>query len=171
LQQGDFQVLDGNACDGNGGKFQLPINANSCLDDDPLTAVNEALICDDADFTTYQIVARALGSPKKFDFDGDGDEEFPSAVMTTCARDTTGGPGGTDAYICSTENVVLIREKGRSTWENVTKELTSLCLDLSGDGVCDTRVDLFENPFEEFFWDYDNYGLRLAQLRFYMLPD
>lgn len=160
----DFQVLDGNACDGDGGRFLLPVNVNTCPDDDPLTPENEALNCEDSDFTTYQIYARALGSPKKFDFDGDGDVESPQAVITTCAIEG-------DQYICSTENVVLIREKGKSLWQNVTKELTSLCLDLSGDGVCDTRVDLFEDPFDEFFWNYDNSGLRLAQLRFYLLPD
>jgi hypothetical protein len=168
LQQGDFQVIDGNACDGNGAKFQLPVNANTCLDDDPLTPVNEALDCDDSDFTTYQVLARALGSPKKFDFDNDGDVESPSAIMTTCGIDND-----TSQFICSTENVVLIREKGKSNWDNVTKELTSLCVNLVADplNACDTRVDLFEAPFEGFFWDYDNFGLRLAQLRFYKLPD
>jgi hypothetical protein len=30
---------------------------------------------------------------------------------------------------------------------------------------------LFEDDFFQYFWDYDNNGLRLAQLRFYVNED
>ena len=129
LQEGDdFQVLDGNACDG-GAKFQLPAGG-------------------------YEIYARALGKPGG------------SATMTTCAT----GAGddlvlGTadDEIVCSTENVILVRNKGKSSFTNVTRELTSIVLD---DG---TRVSIFDPLLQDYFWNYENRGLRLAQLRFYPL--
>jgi hypothetical protein len=31
-------------------------------------------------------------------------------------------------------------------------------------------VPLFDDRFEDFLWEYDNRGLRLAQLRFYECP-
>jgi hypothetical protein len=29
---------------------------------------------------------------------------------------------------------------------------------------------IFANPLDTYFWQYDNQGLRLAQLRFYQVP-
>jgi hypothetical protein len=135
LSPGDFKVLDGNACDSDGAKFQLPAGG-------------------------YEIFARALGTPGG------------SATMTTCATD----PGldetfdtADDVIVCSTENVVLVRTKGKSTFQNVTQQLTTLLLDTDGDTVGDTRVNLFDPALQDYFWDYDNNGLRLTQLRFYPL--
>jgi hypothetical protein len=50
----------------------------------------------------------------------------------------------------------------------VTNELTSL---VYYDEVTLKyyRVALFSGNFEDWFWQYDNKGLRLAQLRFYLL--
>jgi len=122
----DFQVLDGNACDG-GALFQLPAGG-------------------------YEIYARALGKPGG------------SATVTTCA--TGAGDDGVlgtadDEIVCSTENVVLVRATGKSSFRNVTRELTSIVLD---DG---TRVSIFDPSLYDYFWNYENRGLRLAQLRFY----
>jgi hypothetical protein len=33
------------------------------------------------------------------------------------------------------------------------------------------RVALFHDPFADWFWQYDNRGLRLAQIRFYLITD
>src|SRR5687768_926545 len=96
LQQsfdGTFQVMDGNACDGNGARFKLPAPG------------------------AYEIYARALGKPGG------------SATMTTCA--TGAGEDGLlntadDEIVCSTDNVVLVRNKGKSSFTNVTTELTTL---------------------------------------------
>ena len=41
--------------------------------------------------------------------------------------------------------------------------------DVDGDGVID-RVPLFDDRLLDYFWQYDNTGLRLAQLRFYEVP-
>src|SRR5438309_673330 len=71
--------------------------------------------------------------------------------------------------VCSTANVVPVRNTGKSTFKNVTNELTSLMVDLNGDGILE-RIALFSGGLQDFFWQYDNQQLRLAQLRFYLLP-
>lgn len=102
--------------------------------------------------TAYSVYARALGQPGG------------SAVATSCLTDSTG-----ETY-CSTESVVLVRGSGKSSFDNVSKELLTLCLDTDGDGVCDTRSSLFSDELADYAWNYDNAGLRLAQLRFYEIP-
>jgi hypothetical protein len=157
LTRGDFEVCDGNAfdaawdCDGNqiqaqGAVFQLPCNTN--LVDD---VAGDLIPCDAGDNASYEVWARALGQPGG------------SATMTTCATDPTTGE-----VVCSTENVLLVRTKGKSTFTNVTNELTSLVGDIDGDGDLD-RVALFQGNLEDWFWQYANRGLRLAQIRFYLL--
>jgi hypothetical protein len=101
--------------------------------------------------TAYSVFARALGKPGG------------SATATTCVTDDTG-------TYCSTENTVLVRGSGKSTFSNVSKELLTACLDTDGDLVCDTRTSLFSDSTSDYFWSYDNNGLRLAQLRFYEVP-
>jgi hypothetical protein len=41
-------------------------------------------------------------------------------------------------------------------------------VDIDGDGDAD-RVALFASNLEDWFWKYVNNGLRLAQLRFFLL--
>lgn len=147
LSSGEFQVLDGNACDGNGAKFQLPGDVA----------------------TNWEIWARALAKPGG------------SATMTLCAVDDggTANDPSDDSVLCNAgeENIVsLKRTSGKPLWQNVTKQLTHLtaCADLNGDGTvagdeC-VDVDLFDPDLYQYFWDYDNFGLRLAQLRFYPRP-
>jgi len=148
LVEGDFAVLDGNACDGDGATFRLPANPFTCPVDDP-----ECLNTDPT-FQEYLVFVRALGAPGG------------SAKITTCATDQI-----TQEVVCSTENVMLVRSTRKSRFTNVTKQLTTLCLNIDLVEGCDIRVPLFGNGFEGFFWGYDNTGLRLAQLRFYPLPD
>jgi hypothetical protein len=156
LTRGDFAVCDGNAfdpafdCTGDqiqseGAVFQLPCNTNLPDDQDTL------IPCDAGDTASYEVWVRALGQPGG------------SSTTTTCAFD----PDLNDV-VCSTENVLLVREKGRSLFENKTKELTSLVTDIDGDGDLD-RVALFQSNLEDWFWQYQNRGLRLAQVRFYLL--
>lgn len=158
LTRGQFAVCDGNAFDGafdcsgqliqhQGAVFQLPCNEN--LSDDGVDLVP----CDDlGDTASYEVYARALGKPNG------------SATMTTCATDVTTGE-----VVCSAENVLLVRNKGKQTFRNVTNELTSLVAEIDADPTLE-RVALFRDPFVDWFWQYDNRGLRLAQLRFYPIP-
>ncbi|HJZ48616.1 MAG TPA: hypothetical protein VKE41_15675 [Roseiflexaceae bacterium] len=102
--------------------------------------------------TTYSVWSRALGKPGG------------SSTTTTCATDPVTG----DVY-CSIYSMVLVREKGKSSFSNVSKELLYVYADLNGDGTVE-RYPLFDSALQDYFWQYDNNGLKLAQLRFYEIP-
>jgi hypothetical protein len=101
--------------------------------------------------TRYSVFARALGQPGG------------SSRTTTCATDPTG------ELECSVIVLELERDKGRSRFDNVSKYLLYIYADVDEDGDLE-RVPLFADGYEGFLWDYDNNGLRLAQLRFYECP-
>ena len=100
----------------------------------------------------YQVVARALGKPGG------------SAEMTTCYVDPVTGED-----MCYGEVITLKRNKGRPHWQNVTKALLTVVVctvdPLTGELKC-TTINLFDKDLD-YFWLYDNDGLKLAQLRFY----
>jgi hypothetical protein len=86
------------------------------------------------------------------------------ANLTSCKVDPTTGED-----ICSLENTITLtgnRDPGKPKWVNVTKQLRTLCLDTTGDQVCDTRAFLFDDGLQ-YLWQYDNFGNRIAKLRFY----
>ena len=58
LVEGDFAVLDGNACDSDGALFRLPANPFTCADPTDPTCVNT-----DPTFQEYLVFVRALGAP------------------------------------------------------------------------------------------------------------
>jgi len=125
-------------------------------------------------FTCYEVFIRELGGPctPLIDTDGDGTADACATLKTCGIEDTAGGtdpnladPG--DTFVCSTESVVLVREKGKPLWDNVTAELTTLCLNTDANPDCDIRVELFDNDFQEVFWEFTNTKLRRAQIRFY----
>lgn len=97
----------------------------------------------------YTIWARALGTPG-------GD-----AAMTTCATDPTTGE-----VVCSTSNVLLDRTKGKQQFANVTTQLTTITFVDPATGQTVT-VSLFDPTLQDYFWNYQNNGDRLTQLRFY----
>jgi hypothetical protein len=101
--------------------------------------------------TTYSVFARALGKPGG------------SSKTTTCATDPTTGE-----VWCSVYSMVLVREKGKSTFTNVSRELLYIYADTDGDGNLE-RYNLFNSSLTDYFWQYDNSGLKLAQLRFYQI--
>lgn len=137
---GDFQVLDANGTDNDGATFALP-------SPDP-----------DGDGTTdYSVFARALGQPNN------------SANMTTCA--TGAGADGIlgtadDEIVCSEIILTLDSTTRPNKFQNVSKYLLYVYADVDGDGILE-RVPLFGDSLQDFYWDYDNHGLKLAQLRFY----
>ncbi|NNL29948.1 MAG: hypothetical protein HKO77_02945 [Gemmatimonadetes bacterium] len=160
LVEGDYAVLDANGTDRDGALFQLPdpdVDGDGVLDGD------------------YAIYARALGKP-------DG-----IMKITTCAEliDDLGGTvlnRKSDVYdhedaFCSidTETVVLERGKGKSTFQEVSDQLLSIVFEVEitlDDGSTITeliRIPLFDDAIQDEFWEVDNNGLRLAQLRFYAL--
>ncbi len=136
---GSFQVLDKNGTDGT-ASFELPAPGG------------------------YTVWARALGAP--------GD----SAKITTCASDVAGNGAVADT-VCSTENEVFVRGTGKSSFKDVTQALTTIVIDAVSEAAAfaacggtnqnSIRVNLFDPCLEDYFWRYDNNGLRLLQIRFY----
>ena len=105
----------------------------------------------------YTVWARALGKPGG------------QARMTTCAEELDINTAGS---ICSTQNEVFVRDKGKSSFRNVTGALTTIVLDPVANAavvtLCgSTTVSLFDPCLQGFFWQYDNNGLKLLQVRFY----
>lgn len=159
LTEGPFGVLDANGTDNDGALFALPdpdVDGDGILDGD------------------YSIKVRALGKPGGF------------ASITTCAEliAELGGEvqnrksdlaGHEDAF-CSIdeEKVLLERGKGKSTFQDVTDQLLSIVFEVEITDefgvVIDTifiRIPLFDDRIDGEFWEYDNSGLKLAQVRFY----
>jgi hypothetical protein len=107
---------------------------------------------------SYTVWARALGKP------------YGEGTLTTCATDVTGAPA--DGDICSALSEVFVRGTGKSSFRNVTSNLTTITLDpvldaAAVDACGGTTVSLFAGCLEGSFWQYDNNGLKLLQLRFY----
>ena len=149
LSEGDFAVLDANGTDGPAA-FQLPLPAECYATVDPVTG---DVVTPTSCTVRYTVWIRGLGKPGGH------------ADMYTCAEDPE-LPGG---YICSDPAwwVEVTRTKGKSTFTNVSRELLFLSADVDADGVME-HVQLFDPLFDTYYWQYDNYGLKLAQLRFYM---
>ena len=130
----------------------------------------------------YSVFVRPLGKPGGW------------ATITTCADllDTTFAgllPGkylrtlnrtGELGGSCSVEQVgqgITLREKGRSKFTNVTAQLLNIAfkveVDMDADGIVDmevyVRVPIFDDIIENEYWEYDNKGLKLFQVRFYPL--
>jgi hypothetical protein len=102
--------------------------------------------------TSYSVWARALGTPGG------------KSTTTTCATD----PLTLEQY-CSTYSMVLVRNTGKSSFSNVSKQLLYIYTDLDANGSIE-RYPLFSDALTNYFWNYQNSGLKLAQLRFYEIP-
>ncbi len=142
LKEGDdYQVLDANGTDANGAAFQLP-------NPDPSNTGTSA----------YSVYARYLGKPGG------------TAKMQTCYSDPsvidpiTNQPEEVCAVSMYTLNMDSTTRPQK--FDNVTKYLLYMYYDSDGDGILE-RVPLFWDQLVDYFWSYDNTGLRLAQLRFY----
>ena len=108
---------------------------------------------DNDGITEYSVYARGLGKI--------GGE----ASITTCAWDPVAGE-----EVCSTDTTLTVkRTKGKQTFQNVSRELLYIYADLDGDGTSE-RYPLFDDRLEDYFWSYDNNGLKVLQLRFYEIP-
>ena len=136
LREGDFGVLDADGTDGK-AIFQLP---------DPGDVIDESEDQYNPDGQEYKIYIRVL-SPRG------------NANMQTEFFD------GSD-WIASTESVTLTGSTGKKIFSDVTKELTTIYVDLDGDGKLE-RYKLFDDRFEDWSWAYYNDGLRHVQMRFY----
>jgi len=102
--------------------------------------------------TTYSVWARALGKPGG------------SSETSTCATDPADGQ-----LYCSVYTMIQTRAKGQSTFTNVSKQLLYVYADINADGVLE-RMPLFDDRLQDYYWQYDNNGLKNMQLRFYAIP-
>jgi hypothetical protein len=156
LTPGPFTVCDGNAfdpqfnCAGTmiskqlGAVFQLPCNN--------LNSLGLIVPCTDSgpgSIASYQVWARVTGIPG-----GNG-------TITLCALDTT-----TNDTVCNTDEMLMRNKANKFT--DVTKTLTSL-VNVAGPAGTG-NYPLFADGFSGFFWDYDNNGNKVLQLRFYLTP-
>lgn len=166
---GEFAVLDANGTDGS-ARFALPKPGY-----DPYLVGTEDTVMSD-----YSIFVRPLGKPGGW------------STITTCAelvnqdalidylsKDFVRILNNMDgaAYV-SIEQVgqdITMRTKGKTSFTNVTAQLTSIvfavAVDTNGDGVADmteyVRVPIFDDMLENEYWQYDNNHLKLLQVRFY----
>jgi len=168
LSEGNFQVIDFNGTDGQ-ASFALP--ANPCID-----AAGNVVDCpvNAPEFQCYSVWIAELGKP----CDPTLANDTACAILKTCGDQTcvagacslTGLAclSSSDCNVCSTENVMLVRNAGKPNWRDVTKELTTICVDFPvGGNSCDIRVPIFDDSLADAFWSIDNAGLRHAQIRFY----
>lgn len=155
-----FQVLDGNACgNGGGAEFMLPANPYDCGTDN----INDpACINEDLTFQEYRVFVRLVGKPNT------------KIGATTCAVDDMGTDDTSDdTIVCSTENVIKVRMKGKNSmrFEDVSKQLLTICLDTDENGTCDVRYALFDPALYDYFWQWNTQGRAHAQLVFIPNPD
>jgi hypothetical protein len=101
--------------------------------------------------TTYSVFVRALG-------------HGGTATMTLCGTDPSDG-----IDVCSNSSLTLDGDSKPGKFSNETGTLLYLYgVDIDGDGDVDyRRIPLFSDVLEGYFWDYDNEGRRIVQLRFY----
>jgi hypothetical protein len=102
--------------------------------------------------TLYTVYLRVLGKPGG------------KIKMATSATDPNFGE------IVSDMAVVSVRDKGQSKFANVSAALLYIYAwvfdDATGTWVYE-RVPLFSDLLQDYLWQYDNNGTRIAQLRFY----
>jgi len=156
-----FQVQDGNACDETGAYIQLPINAANCRNCSDPTLPTPT-------FREYEVRARVVGKPG-------GRATITSCVKMMEIDPVTQAEIATSLCSVGDENIrVAARNTGggktQNQWENVSAQLLTVCVDTSGDGVCDDRIGLFDSLGEDHWWTFDTVGRPHVQLVFFAVP-
>jgi hypothetical protein len=102
----------------------------------------------------YSVWVRALGKPGG------------SASMASCFTELS-----TASTWCNAGELTvnLNRVAGGQKFVDVSKQLLQVCADVDADPLVTTLqlVPLFSSLGTDYFWQYDNSGLKLAQMRFY----
>ena len=156
---GEFGVIDANATDDDGALFGLP---TPCDDHDSMTSCTPE----------YRIFARAKA--------GSG-----GAVITTCAEEEYTGDDN-DIW-CGDNGTIELTKRSAFKAIEITDSLLRMGLTIGGDeddlqnciqgttGVDYTTnqydIYLFDQCFQNYFWNYDNKGLKNLELRFYWASD
>lgn len=165
----EFAVLDKNGTDGNGAKLALP---------DP--GLDPYVVGDvgDADtITNYSIFVRPLGKPDGYAKITTAAEVLEGPLAEFLSADDVDVLNSAGAFggVLSIESTgQLLREKGQSVFTNQTAALLTIVLKvtiLDADGnLIDTvyvRVPIFDDMLQNEYWQYENNGLKLLQVRIY----
>jgi hypothetical protein len=154
LQCGNsFSVVDANGTDGS-AELVVPCTNVNVDSTDPG-------IC-------FDVYATPLGTP-------DGKAQ----VDVVCTFDDTVAETDIDEGSCEdvplgSFDFELVRNSGAPVRKDITNFMrASGCFDTDGSGTCDSGEKTFNNiwifnleALQEYFWEYDNQGLRLSQVRF-----
>lgn len=168
-----YQVLDGNGTDTSQNSMCAPGGSASGQ-----SSINY-FTCGGALFElpqpgNYSVYGRTLGKPGG------------SATQDTCATytyfDTTTNSNQT-VVICSSNTLTLKRNTGKSVFQNVSQDLLYLTISttylsqysglatcLASQGYTTTQavtVPLFNSCLQNYFWNWDNNGLKHYQLFFF----
>ena len=137
LTEGSFGVLDANGTDGTAA-FQLPNPDNG------------------SGQLAYSVWVRALGKP--------GGKASMASCFTELSTATTWCNSG-DLVV----NLNRVSGGTNQKFVDVSKQLLQVCANVSTDPLVTTLqlVPLFSTLGTDYFWQYDNSGLKLAQMRFY----
>jgi len=148
-----FNVSDGNATDDNEATIQVPFEF--CAD--------EASGC--THLLSFNVYAVGLGKP--------GGE---SVISAECAYDGALVAGECkDTVMLGNFTIRRTNGKNKPKRENITDLFrVTGCLDRDGSGLCDEDDLQFRDAWIfniqellEYYWDYDNNGLKLLHIRFY----
>lgn len=156
---GEFGVIDANATDDDGALFGLP---TPCNDHDSMTPCTPA----------YRIFARVKA--------GSG-----GAVITTCAEEEYAGDDN-DIW-CGDNGTIELTKQTHHKAKDITDSLLRMGLTIGAGeddlqnciqgtvgqdyGTNDYDIYLFDQCFQNYFWNYDNNGLKNLELRFYWASD
>jgi hypothetical protein len=152
----DFRVLDGNATDDNEATIQVPYELCADLD----TGCEELL--------SFDVYAVGLGKPNS-----------TAIVQAECTYSIDTVPPDTtctDTLLTGSFEVARTNAGSNKPKQvNITDVFRATgCLDVNGTDTCDSGDLQFSNiwvfnipQLVEYFWDYDNNGLKLMQVRFY----
>jgi hypothetical protein len=150
----DFSVQDGNACDEGGAYLDLPITAANCANCAAATLPAPT-------FTQYEVRARMLGKPRG------------EATITSCMEAQAVGTGSPMSLCSVGERSIVVgtRNAGdgnaQNPWQDVSEQLLTVCVDKTGDGLCDDRVGLFDSSGQDYWWSFDKAGRPHVQLVFF----
>jgi hypothetical protein len=149
----EVRVQDGNACDATGATLELPVDAANCRNCASTTLPAPT-------FRQYEVRARVLGKPAG------------TARITGCVDLREVDPltqAETPTSLCSVGQNDIFVGTGRE-WDNVSRQLLTVCVDTSGDGVCDERIGLFDSRGRDYWWSFDNSGRPHVQLVLFAAP-
>ena len=154
LQCGNsFYVEDANATDGS-GKLVVPcdnVNAES----------EDVGVC-------FDVFATPLGTP------GGRAEVDVVCTFDETVVETDIDEGSCEDVPLGSFDFDLVRNSGAPVQKDITNFMrASGCFDTDGSGTCDQGEKTFNNVWifnlealQEYFWEYDNDGLRVAMVRF-----